>query len=114
MFHSWIKQRFFICPSAPAAMASSVDTTVVMSIVLANMREGVIQRQREEIERLRMKAQDINVVIGTVSGVVYMSQAAAFAIPGATGARWIGPPIPDGRVSRANARALMWTPTFRT
>ena len=41
-----------------------------------------------------------------------MTQAEAFAAPGAIGALWVGPPTPDGVPTEQERNARMWLPRF--
>ena len=42
-----------------------------------------------------------------------MTQADAFAVPGATGARWMGPPMADGHIpTEEEQNTRMWVPRF--
>ena len=41
-----------------------------------------------------------------------MTHAEAFAVHGASGALWVGPPTPDGVPTEVDRNALMWLPRF--
>ena len=41
-----------------------------------------------------------------------MTQAEAFAAPGAIGALWVGPPTPDGVPTDEEQNTRMWVPRF--
>ena len=41
-----------------------------------------------------------------------MTQAEAFAAPGAIGALWVGPPTPDGVPTDEEQNTRMWMPRF--